>query len=133
MSTIKNKLPNKYSSSPFKTKSSAFLMAIITLFWLMELQAREKLILFLEATKNTKKASAVLPLITYSENKRNYRKTVRPKSTWVSVLSKFTTKISEIFSTLKEKFLTSLKTQRAIPHSLMQLKYKFITRTKFTT
>ena len=133
MSTIKRKLLNRSLRNPLKTKSSASLMATITLFWLMELQGLEKLILSLEVTKNIKKASAVLHSITCSENKKNYKKTARPKSIWGLVLSKFTTKTSETFLTRKEKCLTSLKTQKAIPHSLMQSRYKFTTRTKFTT
>ena len=133
MSTIKRKLLNRSLRNPLKTKSSASLMATITLFWLMELQGLEKLILSLEVTKNIKKASAVLHSITCSENKKNYKKTARPKSIWGLVLSKFTTKTSETFLTRKEKCLTSLKTQKAIPHLLMQSRYKFTTKTKFKT
>ena len=57
MSTTKNKLLNKSFSSRLKNKYSASLMGSIILFWLTELQVLAKLILFLGATKNTKKAS----------------------------------------------------------------------------
>lgn len=59
MSTVKNKLHNKSSKSPFLIKSNASLMDTIIPFLPMESQALGKPILSLEAIKNIKKALVV--------------------------------------------------------------------------
>lgn len=131
MFITKNKLLKKYFNHQSLSKCSVFFKVIIILFWRMESQGLEKLTLYLVVMKEIRKVFVVWLLITCSRKRNNLKRMAKWRLISDLVLSKFTTKMSEIFWIHKGKCWISLRIQKGTPRLLMRSRFKSITKTKF--